>query len=93
MYVARFYLSRKQRKAASVRLEGIWIHFPGSSLVPDAMFLQAQTFLEMDQEAEATRIFNEIIERYPDHHQTKRARDYLEHMAEKSAGDDGGSDG
>ncbi len=93
MYVAKFYLKRKQRKAAAVRLEGIWIHFPGSSLVPDAMFLQAKTFLEMDRVDEATRVFKEIIARYPDHHQSLRARDYLRHLAVKPAESNRGNDG
>jgi outer membrane protein assembly factor BamD len=80
MYVAQFYLSRGLRKAASVRLEGIWVSFPESSLVPDAMFLQATTFLEMGEDAEAKRIFEEIAKVYPRHYQTKRAMDYLRHM-------------
>lgn len=93
MYVAEFYLKRKQRKAAVVRLEGIWIHFPDSSLVPDAMFMQAKTFLEMDRADEAMRVFKEIIARYPDHHQSPRARDYLRYLAIKPAESNGGNDG
>ena len=65
---------------ASVRLEGIWVSFPQSALVPDAMFLQAKTFLELGEEAEARRIFAEITRRYPEHYQTKRATDYLRHL-------------
>jgi len=80
MYVAQFYLARDLRKAASVRLEGIWVSFPESSLVPDAMFLQATTFLEMGESGEAKRVFEEIAKRYPGHYQTKRAVDYLRHM-------------
>jgi outer membrane protein assembly factor BamD len=80
LYVAEFYLSRDLRKAASVRLEGIWVSFPESSLVPDAMFLQAKTFLEMGEDGEAKRIFEEIARRYPGHYQTKRATDYLRHL-------------
>ena len=34
--------------------------FPGSRLVPDAMFLQAVTFLEMNRREEAVRVFQEI---------------------------------
>jgi outer membrane protein assembly factor BamD len=80
MYVAQFYLKRDLRKAASVRLEGIWVSFPESSLVPDAMFLQATTFLEMGENGEAKRIFEEIAKQYPGHYQTKRATDYLRHL-------------
>jgi outer membrane protein assembly factor BamD len=85
MYVARFYLSRDLRKAASVRLEGIWVSFPESTLVPDAMFLQATTFLEMGEPGEARRIFMEIARHYPEHYQTKRAKDYLRHLEVRGA--------
>jgi outer membrane protein assembly factor BamD len=88
MYVAQFYLSRDQRKAASVRLEGIWVSFPESSLVPDAMFLQATTFLEMGEPAQARRIFTEIARQYPGHYQTKRATDYLRHLEASGSGED-----
>jgi outer membrane protein assembly factor BamD len=88
MYVAEFYLKRDLRKAASVRLEGIWVSFPESTLVPDAMFLQATTFLEMGENEEARRIFEEITRRYPDHYQTKRAKDYLRHMEVRGAAGD-----
>jgi outer membrane protein assembly factor BamD len=85
MYVAQFYLSRDLRKAASVRLEGIWVSFPESTLVPDAMFLQATTFLEMGEPGEAKRIFAEIARHYPEHYQTKRAKDYLRHLEVRGA--------
>ena len=85
MYVAEFYLKRDLRKAASVRLEGIWTSFPESTLVPDAMFMQATTFLEMGETAEAKRIFEEIVRRYPEHYQTKRAQDYLHHLEVRGA--------
>lgn len=88
MYVAQFYLKRDLRKAAAVRLEGIWVSFPESSLVPDAMFLQAKTFLEMGEEREARRIFGEIARQYPGHYQTKRATDYLRHLEAKAGGAD-----
>ncbi|MCP4676117.1 MAG: outer membrane protein assembly factor BamD [Deltaproteobacteria bacterium] len=93
MYVASFYLSRDDRLAASVRLEGIRKHFPESSLVPDAMFMHAVTFIKMNRKEEATRVFNEIITHFPDHHQSLRAKDYLKHLAEKTRGAKRGGDG
>jgi outer membrane protein assembly factor BamD len=88
MYVAEFYLKRDLRKAASVRLEGIWVSFPESTLVPDAMFMQATTFLEMGEKEEARRIFGEIVRRYPEHYQMKRAKDYLRHLEMRGARSD-----
>jgi outer membrane protein assembly factor BamD len=93
MYVARFYLSREDRLAAAVRLEGIRNDFPGSGLVPDAMLMQAVTFLQMNQVDNARRVFEEIITYFPNHHQSKRAKDYLRHLDLKIRGAKRGSDG
>lgn len=93
MYVAEFYLSRDQKNAAAVRLEVIPKKFPDSSLVPDAMFLQAKVYLELNRYADAKRVFGEIIERFPDHHQAIRARDYLQHLGVTPPAADRGRDG
>ena len=93
IYVARFYLHRDDRRAAVVRLAGIRFDYPESALVPDAMFLQALTYLEMNRRDKAVETFNEIIAHYPNHYQTLRARDYLKHLRRKEKeakrGDDG----
>jgi len=93
MYVAEFYLSRDQKNAAAVRLEVIPKKFPDSSLVPDAMFMQAKVYLELDRSADAVRVLRAIIERFPDHHQALRARDYLEDLGQKPPDADRGKDG
>jgi outer membrane protein assembly factor BamD len=93
IYVAGFYLSRDDRNAAAVRLEGIQNEYPDSSLVPDAMFMQAVTFLEMDKVDEARRVFGAIIKHYPDHHQSKRARKYLRYLKHKSGNSKRGENG
>ena len=93
IYVAGFYLSRDDRNAAAVRLEGIQNEYPNSTLVPDAMFMQAVTFLEMDKDDEARRVFGEIIKHYPDHHQSKRAQKYLRYLDQKSGDSKRGENG
>jgi outer membrane protein assembly factor BamD len=93
MYVAEFYLSRDQKNAAAVRLEVIPTKFPDSSLVPDAMFLQGRVYLELDRQPAAVRVFEAIIERFPDHHQALRARDYLKHLGEPPPDANRGDDG
>ncbi|MBN2804139.1 MAG: outer membrane protein assembly factor BamD [Deltaproteobacteria bacterium] len=77
MYVASFYLKREKRKAAAVRLESIGKQFPGSDLVPDAMFLQAITLLEMGKKEDALMLFGYIKTLYPGHPQAMRAKKYL----------------
>ncbi len=93
IYVAEFYLSRDDRNAAAVRLEGVRKNFPESTLVPDAMFMQAITFLKMNDRKEAERVFNEIMTHFPDHHQSLRARDYLQHLGADQGGAKRGNDG
>lgn len=86
MYVAEFYLSRADRRAAAVRLEGIRVHFPSSSLVPDAMLLQALTYLEMGQPQNARTVLEEVIMYFPAHHQSLRARSYLASIDKTASG-------
>jgi outer membrane protein assembly factor BamD len=93
IYVAEFYLSRNDRRAAAVRLEKVRESFPESSLVPDAMFLQAITFLEMNKKEEALRVFREIIDFFPKHHQSLRAKEYIEHLNSVVRGVKRGTDG
>ncbi len=93
IYVAEFYLSRDDRLAAVVRLENVRVNFEESSLVPDAMFLQAETYLEMNKRKEAREVFEEIIQFYPDHHQSLRAKAYLDHMDARFERERRGGDG
>ncbi len=94
MYVAEFYLHHEDRRAAAVRLEGIRSQFPESSMVPDAMFLQAVTFLELNEFENAERVFKEIIDYFPDHYQSQRAEEYINNLNSRLTGTKrGGDDG
>ncbi len=77
MYVAEFYLDADDRNAAAVRLEKIRENFAESAMVPDAMFLQAVTYLKLDRKQDAERVFQEIVTYYPNHYDGKRAAEYL----------------
>ena len=57
------------------------------------MFLQAITYLELNKRAEAKRVFGEIITFYPKHHQSLRAKDYLNHLDTGVGGEKRGGDG
>jgi len=93
MYVAEFYLARDDHLAAVTRLEGIRHHFDNSTLVPDAMFLQAKTFLYMGRVLDARRVFGEIVEHFPEHHQSLRAKDYLDRLDREIASESAGGEG
>ena len=90
MYVAKFYLGKDDKIAAAVRLEKVRDNFEESSLVPDAMFMQAMTYLELNKPKEAKRVLGEIITYYPTHYQTLRAKAYLKHLGDnRQRGSDG----
>lgn len=90
IYVAEFYLHRGDKVAAAVRLEKVRVNFQESTLVPDAMFMQAMTYLELDKIKEARQVLGEIITYYPSHYQSLRAKDYLTHLDKtKRRGGDG----
>lgn len=90
MYVAKFYLGKNDKVAAAVRLEKVRENFQESTLVPDAMFLQAMTYLELNKPKDAVRVLGEIITHYPTHYQTKRAKAYLRHLGHnQQRGSDG----
>ena len=93
IYVAEFYLHHDDRRAAAVRLEGISTGFPESTLVPDAMLLQAVTFMEMDETAQAEKVLKEIIERFPRRYQSLRAKDYLQYLNLKRKSEKRGGNG
>jgi outer membrane protein assembly factor BamD len=93
IYVALFYLRHDDRRAATVRLDGIQNAYPKSNKVPDALFLRAITFLEMNQVDDARKVFSEIIRAYPHHHQSLRARDYLAHLEQGNVREKRGGDG
>lgn len=93
IYVAKFYISRDDRNAAAVRLEGIRSLYPESSLIPDAMFMQALTFLEMNELDKARHVLNEITTHYPSHYQSRRAKEYLRYIGGTGAGAKRGNNG
>lgn len=93
IYVAEFYRSRKQLKAATVRLAGVRASFPDASMVPDAMFLRARTYLQLDRTGDARRVLEEIIEFFPEHYQAKRASDTLKHLDAERRDESRGGDG
>jgi outer membrane protein assembly factor BamD len=93
IYVADFYLRHDDRRAATVRLDGIQDTYPESTRVPDALFLRAITFLEMDQIDDARTVLAEIVAQYPEHYQSPRAKDYLKYLDQKGKPENRGGDG
>lgn len=80
MYVARFYLRRGKHLAAIGRTEVVEREFAESALVPEAMFVRAETYMDMEDTASARDTFLRIIERYPGSPEAARAGAYLRHL-------------
>jgi outer membrane protein assembly factor BamD len=80
MYVARFYLRRNKNEAAIGRTRVVEERYAESSLVPEAMFVRAETYMNMEALDDARRTFHEIASRYPGSAEAGRAREYLRHL-------------
>jgi len=94
MYVARFYLRREKHLAAIGRTKVVEERYAKSGLVPEAMFVRAETYLSMDELEKARETFQALEARYPDSPEAGRARDYLQRLGvdvQPPARDDGGS--
>lgn len=77
LYVARFYLERDAYRGVISRLKGLLAAYPGSGVEADAMLLLGQVYLETEEVDAARDTLNEIVERFPDTAQAKRARSLL----------------
>ena len=80
MYVARFYLRRGKHQAAINRTKVVEERFADSGMVPEAMFVRGETFLNMDDNERAQETFVELATRFPESPEAGRANDYLRHL-------------
>ena len=77
LYVADFYLTREQPKAAIGRLRDLLRSYEGSGLEPQALLLMGRTQLFMKDREAAHNTFRELIARYPDSGSALQAERYL----------------
>jgi len=80
MYVAQFYLRRGKHQAAINRTRVVEERFADSGMVPEAMFIRGETFLNMEDNEQAQETFIELATRYPESPEAGRAHDYLRHL-------------
>jgi len=76
-YVARFYLKREAYRGVISRLKGLLASYPGSGVEPRALLLLGQVYLETDEVEAARDILNEIVQRFPESGEAKRAQALL----------------
>jgi outer membrane protein assembly factor BamD len=77
LYVARFYLQRKAYRGVISRLRGLLAAYPGSRVEAEAMLLLAQVYLETEETEAARNTLSEVVQRFPDTAEGKRARSLL----------------
>lgn len=88
MFVARYYLNRGQYQGAIGRLDGIFRNFRGSGLEPQAMLLQARTYMDMRRPDDALRVLEEMRRSFPRSPSTRSAERYLRFLT-RAGGQDG----
>ena len=77
LYVARFYLKREAYRGVISRLKGLLTSYPGAGVAPQALLLLGQVYLRTDELEAARLAFSEIVERFPESNEAKRARALL----------------
>lgn len=77
LYVARFYLKRDAYRGVISRLRGLLAAYPGSGVEPEALLLLGQVYIEADEPEAARDALSELVQRFPDTSEAKKARGIL----------------
>jgi outer membrane protein assembly factor BamD len=77
LYVARFYLKRDAYRGVISRLKGLLTAYPGSGVEREALLLLGEVYLEAKEIEAAKETFNQVIQRFPDSDEAKKARSKL----------------
>ncbi|HSN84883.1 MAG TPA: outer membrane protein assembly factor BamD [Polyangiales bacterium] len=80
LYVARFYMQREAYRGVISRLKGLLAAYPGSDVEAEAMLLLGQVYIELDQTDAARDALGEVVQRFPNTGEAKRARSLLRRM-------------
>jgi outer membrane protein assembly factor BamD len=80
LYVARFYLKRDAYRGVISRLRGLLAAYPGSGVEPEALLLLGHVYMETEQVEAAKGTWTELVQRYPDSAEAKRAEGRLKDL-------------
>ena len=84
MYVAQFYLKRKNYRASAMRLTYLLENYSGVGLDARALFLLAKSYLELNDPTKARVALNDLVTNFGDDPLARQARNYLrKHPAPK----------
>jgi outer membrane protein assembly factor BamD len=81
LYVARFYLKRDAYRGVISRLRGLLAAYPGSGVEPEALLLLGHVYMETEQLEAAKGTWTELVQRYPDSAEAKRAEGRLKELS------------
>jgi outer membrane protein assembly factor BamD (BamD/ComL family) len=70
-------LDREEPKAAVGRLQTLLRSYPDSDLIPEALYLLGETYLEMKQAKKAYKTFQQLLQQYPNSDYADDARDHI----------------
>ena len=74
LYVGRFYYGQGAYPAAIGRFEGLLKVYPEVSFADEVLFLLGNTYARNDNSQEATNVFDELVQRYPQSRYANQAR-------------------
>jgi outer membrane protein assembly factor BamD len=80
LYVADYYLGQGHPRAAILRLETLLRAYRGSRVEPEALLLLGKVHLQMRDEREARRVFEDLTQRFPNSGYAQMARGYLQRL-------------
>jgi outer membrane protein assembly factor BamD len=85
LYVARFYLGRRNLDAALARTEYALANYRDTGLEPEALVLLGETHMRKGNELEARSAFEAVILHYPESPFSEPSRRFLAHLDHSSA--------
>ena len=74
LYVGRFYYGREAYPAAIGRFEGLLKVHPEVSFADEVLFLLGNAYARSDHPQEATSVFDELVQRYPQSRYANQAK-------------------
>jgi outer membrane protein assembly factor BamD len=74
LYVGRFYYGQAAYPAAIGRFEGLLKVYPEVSFADEVLFLLGSAYVRSDNPQEATSVFDELVQRYPQSRYANQAR-------------------
>ncbi len=77
LYVARYYLKKKKFEGALARAQNVIDDYEQSGLVPEAMLVMGEIYLQAGKPDQARATFMKIVADYPGTHEAKQAKKYL----------------